>query len=232
MNHSSLKRVTLGLLALLIASLTFLSAVPAEAATPAHDQKLPPLPEWPVIGPVLKFLGITRQEPDPEPVQPTPDPSLPEYSIETTEDLAKLRDIEANQSVRVTATEDALNQMIKETLDANTSREASMVMSVQEDAVSLMIEADTQFIKETGQNIPGLNADTVSIDATLDVNANQCVPFVHITAMEVNRWSFGLRSVAQRTINARITEIWPDDLCLEGVFFTPGLVSIEGYRRP
>jgi len=208
------------------------AALPVEAATVYQDQGLPPLPEWPVIGPVLRFLGIVKEEPEPVPVTPTPNPNLPEYTIETMEDLETLQEIEDGQSVRIRATEEALNQIIKDTLDANTSRQASMVMKVDDGAVTVMIDADTELIKDAGQNIPGLNADTVSVEATLDVDPNQCVPFVNIMSMEVNRWSFGFRTVAQRTINTQIAEIWPDNLCLEGVFFTSGVISVEGYRRP
>ena len=232
MKSAMQKPIGFGVLALLIVASTFLTAVPVEAAPTTYDQNLPPLPEWPIIGPVLRFLGITKEKPAPEPVTPTPNPNLPEYSIKTIEDLNKLQEIEAGQSVRVTATEEALNQMIKEVLDTNTSGQASMVLTVQNDAVDLIMEADTELIEETGQSIPGLNADTVSVDATVDINANQCIPFLHIQSMSVNRWSFGFRAIAQRTINGRIGDIWPNNLCLEGVFFTPGLVSIEGYRRP
>jgi len=229
MTRSTCKRITLGLEVALIVLMALFTVVPVEAAT-TYDRNLPPLPEWPIIGPVLRFLGIAKEKP--EPVPATPNSNLPEYAIETVEDLKKLQDIEADQKVRITATEEALNRIIKETLDANTSRQASMVMTVNNGTVDLAIEADTELIKETGQNIPGLNADTVSMEATLDVDANECVPFIHITSMEVNRWGFGLRSVVQRTLNSRMTEVWPNNLCLEGVFFTPGLVSIEGYRRP
>ncbi len=232
MTHLTWKHVFLGFGAVLILMMTLFTAAPVEAAGAYRDRTLPPLPEWPVIGPILRFLGIAREEPEPQPVTPTPDPSLPEYKIETLGDLEKLQDIKTGQRVRVTATEEALNRIVKETLDANTSGRASMVMTVSDDLVTLMIQADTELIKETGQNIPGLNTETVSIEASIDVNANQCVPFVTITSMEVNRWSFGFRSVAQRTLNTQITEAWPNNLCLETVFFTPGLISVEGYQRP
>jgi hypothetical protein len=232
MAHSTLKHLYLGLTAALMVLTALSAALPVEAATAYRDQGLPPLPEWPVIGPVLRFLGIVKEKPEPIPVTPTPNPNLPEYTIETREDLEKLQEIETGQSVRIRATEEALNQIIKDTLDANTSRQASLVMKVGDGAVTVMIDADTELIKDAGQNIPGLNADTVSVEATLDVDPDQCVPFVNIMSMEVNSWSFGFRTVAQRTINTQVTEVWPNTLCLEGVFFTPGVVSVEGYRRP
>jgi hypothetical protein len=236
MIHPTQKCLKVGLGILMIGLMTLLTVVPVEAATTyeatVHDQSLPPLPEWPIIGPVLRFLGITKEKPEPVSAEPTPDPNLPEYRIETAGDLEQLQDIEDGQRVRINATEEALNAIVKETLKANTSDQASLVMTINDGTVDLAIEADTDFIKETGQNIPGLNADTVSIDATLDVDANQCVPFINITSMDVNNWGFGLRSVAQRTLNTQISEVWPDNLCLEAVFLTPGQVSIEGYRRP
>ena len=88
--------------ALLTTTTMFVSAQ-APAGAQAPESVLPPLPEWPIIGPVLRFLGII-QEPAPE-VLPTPDPSLPEFRIASLEDIDQLRDIETNKRVRVIATD-------------------------------------------------------------------------------------------------------------------------------
>jgi hypothetical protein len=67
--------------------------------------------------------------------------------------------------------------------------------------------------------------------ATLNVIGGSCRVYVEFKKIRVNRWSFGLRPVAERAINSRIPEIWPNDLCVERVLFWDGEAAVEGYYR-
>ena len=100
MTITKIKKFLLSMAAL---GVLFTAATPVAAANSGTARDLPPLPDWPVVGPVLRFLGIGGETPETTMPSATPDPSLPEYTIETIEDFAQLREVEDGQRVRITA---------------------------------------------------------------------------------------------------------------------------------
>ena len=220
---------------LLTTTTMFVSAqAPAGARAPAGaqapDAVLPPLPEWPIIGPVLRFLGII-QEPAPE-VLPTPDPSLPEFRIASLEDNDQLRDIETNKRVRVIATDTDLNQMIRDLLiEAGYSEDASLKVAFDDPMITVDAYAGSGVIEHIGIDIPASVRGNFDIFATFTVEAESCRPTLAFWEVKVNNWSFGLRPVANRLVNEQIPGLWPQEFCAESVIVMDGEAAVEGYLR-
>jgi len=212
----------------LLTTTTTLAGAYAPASTPGAV--LPPLPEWPIIGPVLRFLGII-QEAAPE-VRPTPDPSLPEYRITSLEDIAQLRDIETNKRVRVIATDSVLNQMIRGLLsEAGYSEDASLKVAFDDPMITADAYADAGIIEAFGVDIPASVRGNFDIFATFTVEADSCSATVAFGEVKVNNWSFGLRPIANRLINEQIPRFWPEEFCAESIIVMDGEAAVEGYRR-
>jgi len=204
--------------------------VGAQAPAGAPGAVLPPLPEWPIIGPVLRFLGII-QEAAPE-VRPTPDPSLPEYRITSLEDIAQLREIETDKRVRVIATDTDLNQMIRDLLsEAGYSEDASLKVAFNEPMITADAYAGAGIIERIGADVPASLRRNFDILATFTVEAGNCSPTVAFEKVEANSWSFGLRPVANRLVNEQIPKFWPEEFCAESVIVMDGEAAVEGYVR-
>ena len=205
---------------------------PAGAHAPAGTPGavLPPLPEWPIIGPVLRFLGLV-QEAAPE-VLPTPDPSLPEYRITSLEDIDQLHDIEANERVRIIVTDTDLNQMIRDLLsESGYSEDAGLKVTFDGPMITADAFADATIIERTGVDVPAALRTNFDVLATFTVEAGNCSVTVTFEEVKANRWGFGLRPAANRLINEQIPKFWPDELCVESVIVMDGEAAVEGYRR-
>jgi len=205
---------------------------PAGAQTPAGTPGavLPPLPEWPIIGPVLRFLGLVQEAP-PE-VLPTPDPSLPEYRITSLEDVDQLHDIEANERVRIIATDTDLNRIIQDLLsEAGYSEDAGLKVAFDGPMITADAYAGARIIEQFGVEVPASLRRNFDVHATFTVEAAGCTVIVTFEEVKANRWSFGLRPAANRLINEQIPKFWPDELCVENVIVMDGEAAVEGYRR-
>ncbi len=214
---------------LLTASTTLVSAQ-ASARAYSLGAVLPPLPEWPIIGPVLRFLGLV-QDAAPE-VGPTPDPSLPEYRITSLEDVEQLHDIETNRRVRIIATDTDLNQMIRDLLsEAGHSEAASLRVAFDDPMIAADAHVSTTIIDRAGVDVPAWVRGNFNILATFTAVASNCSVTVTFEEVKVNNWSFGLRPVANRLINQQILKFWPDEVCAESVIVMDGEAAAEGYRR-
>ncbi len=185
---------------------------------------------WPIIGPVLRFLGIL-QEATPE-VRPAPDPSLPEYRITSLEDIDPLRDIETYKRVRIVVAEADLNQMIRNLLsEAGYSEDASLKVAFDDPMITADAYAGTTIIERIGVDIPTSLRRNFDILATFTVEAGNCSLTVAFEKVKVNRWTFGLRPVANRLVNEQIPKFWPEEFCAESVIVTDGEAGVEGYLR-
>jgi hypothetical protein len=224
-------------LAVTIVSLLIVGVSPAgatglsEVGAPAAPSALPPLPEWPIIGPILRLLGLVEEEPEPAPV-PVPDPDLPEIRIAGIEDLDQLDGIDAGKSVRVIATEEDVNRMAREILDEHVGAGADLTVDFEVDEVTLQITANTALLEKSGLDIPASVRGDLNIATTLRAGTNGCRPTIEILALRVNRWSIGLRPIAQRALDARLSEVWPSELCVERILLMADEVAVEGYRLP
>ncbi len=214
----------------LLTTTTMFVSAQAPAGARAPGAALPPLPEWPIIGPVLRFLGII-QEAAPE-VLPTPDPSLPEYRITSLEDIDQLRDIETSRRVRVIATDTDLNQMIRDLLaEAGYGEDASLKVAFNDPMITAEAYAGAGVIERIGVDVPASLHKNFDILATFTVEANNCSVTVAFEKVEANSWSFGLRPVANRLVNEQIPRLWPEEFCAESVLVMDGEAAVEGYLR-
>jgi hypothetical protein len=202
----------------------------AVAASPggAVNRGLPPLPEWPIVGPLLQRLGVVEPE---APPPPTPSPDLPEYRIADFEDLDTLEEVEAGERVRLIATDEDLNRMIAELLRQNVDGEASARLDFDVNQVTVNVQADEGVLEQSGTELPRQVRGDLNVTATVNVMAGNCRVYVEFKKVRVNRWSFGLRPVVERAINTRIPEIWPEELCVENMLFWEGEAAVEGYYR-
>ncbi len=224
---------TLSLALLTLVLLTAATVAPAAAQEPAASAALtqywlPPLPEWPIIGPVLRSLGLVEAAQE---TLPVPDPARPEYRIRDFEDLDALDQIEEGRRVRFIAADEDLNRMIREILDENIGREATMTLRFEAHRLGVAIQADDALLDEAGVELPTRIRGNLDLAATLRLTSEDCVPRVAFEEIRLNRWSFGLRFIAQRLINARMPEMWPSTICVEQILLLPGEAAVEGYRR-
>jgi hypothetical protein len=192
--------------------------------------RLPPLPEWPLIGPVLRFLGVV-QEAAPETLH-TPDPSLPEFRISTLEDVDQLRSVEMNERVRIIIDDQDLNQIISEVLSsAGYSEDAGLKVTFDGPAITADAYASATLIERTGVDIPASIRGNFDVLATFTVEAADCSVVLTFEKVKANSWSFGLRSAANRLVNDQIPEYWPEEICVENVIVMDGEAAVEGYHR-
>lgn len=218
-------------------------ASPVRAVAYAHgngayaaraDAALPPLPEWPIIGPILRMLGVSAAEPE-QAAMPTPDPNLPEYRITSFEDMKAIDEIEPNERVRVIAADTDLNRMIVEVLqEADIVEDASLTLDFEPNLMDVDLRASGTLLDqiELPIEIPALLwGRNINATAAMDIEAVNCRINLNFKKVEVNNWSLGLRPLATRTINERIPDLWASDLCVEAVYLMAGEAAVEGYRR-
>ncbi len=224
---------------IVVTLLLFVAVAPAQAAPvlpasltqPSLATALPPLPQWPIIGPILKMLGVVPAQPPAE-ILPVPDPTLPEYRVSTLDDLNQLQDIEPGQHVRVVASDADLNQIAKQVLDEKVGSGASASVSFDTNLIAVQATGSADLIKQIGFDVPSLVRGTLTLSTTMTVSAANCRPVVQIQTLGVNGWSVGLRGIVQRGLNAQLPGMWPTDVCVEKVIVTPGEIAVEGYRVP
>lgn len=224
------KKMALSLLLALALLARSASVVGAEAL----NEKLPPLPEWPIIGPVLRMLGITAPEPEPE-AMPTPDPGLPEYRITSFEDMESLDQIALNERVRIVVTDGDLNRMVLELLqNADLVEDARLDLDFDPGLVTADLQASASLLERLDLqfDIPrALRGRSIDATATMGVEATGCSINVSFDKLRVNNWRLGLRPLATRMVNERIPDFWASEICVEAVFLADGEAAVEGYRR-
>lgn len=212
----------------IVTAVTVMCMLIAMPVSAAQDHgSLPPLPEWPIIGPLLRMLGLVKPTPPTPPPSPTPDPNLPEYRITTLEDIKELQDLEAGMRVRVVLAEKDANSLIAQLL----GQQATVTVSFEQGYLTLMATVDQSLLKHAGVDLPAIDDGELEIYITAAVRASGCQPMVTLNKVEISGWSLGLRTAAQRAIDERLPDIWPTQVCLEQVFLTPGQIAVEGYRR-
>ncbi len=219
------------LLLVAVAPVRAAPVLPGSLTQPSLATALPPLPQWPIIGPILKMLGVVPAQPPAE-IMPVPDPTLPEYRVSTLDDLNQLQDIQPGQHVRVVASDTDLNQIAKQVLDEEVGSGVSASVSFDTNLIALQAVGNTDLIRQIGFDVPALIKGTLTVSTTMTVSAANCQPVVQLQTLSVNGWSAGLRGIAQRGLNAQLPGMWPTDVCVEKVIVTPGEIAVEGYRVP
>jgi len=212
----------------LVLSLLLLSAtMPVQAAPSAAV--IPPLPEWPIIGPLLQRLGIGTPEPA-EIVELPEDLNLPHYPITTLDDIRALQDLQSGERVRVTATDAALTTIAREAIgDVSVVKSLNLTLSPGEAAFS--IEVDPSVLEDIDFNLPIKLRDTITLASTMSLTASGCQPILTINKVSINKWSIGLRGMAQRWLNEQLPSLWPHEICVERATLKSGEIAVVGYRR-
>lgn len=206
-----------------------MTVIPSPAgATATTTQSLPPIPEWPIIGPILKWLGVVSVE---EEEAPMPTPGLREIRIRSIQDAQALRDVQPGERVRIIASEDDLNAMMATAIAANISGNASVAVDFEPNLMNLVVHADESLLKGMADELPRQIQGDIDLDGAFYFEASACAVQVEIKKIRLNGWSFGLRPLAQRVINNRIPDLWPEELCVERVLLMDDEAAIEGYRR-
>jgi len=218
---------------LVVAALTMM-ATPVLAAGPvgfitASRLTLPPLPEWPVIGPLLVRLGVVEEAVEPAPV---PDPTIPEVRITTFDDLRQLEAVAAGERVRVISTEVDVNRIAQELLAQQAGERATFRVEFAPQVAVLDATVDASLVERFGVDLPGIVRGSLEGHAALGADAANCLPVIDIERLKVNGWSIGLSAIAQRIVDDRTAEVWPAEICVERILLMDGEAAVEGYRVP
>lgn len=203
-------------------------STPATALAQAPGPHLPPPPEWPIIGPVLRWLGFESQ------AEPTPtfDPNRPEYRISTVaEGQALWEELEPNTPVRIIVSQEAVNALIQERLQ-DVRELSSAGVTFEAGAVTLAATVERAALEREGIQLPFfLKARELSGQVTVAFGATNCSPTLTVKRVRIGRFSLPLRGMVQDSLNESLTQEWMPEICIERFFMLPGEFAVEGYRR-
>jgi len=212
----------------ILLSLFLLSAaLPVQAASSATA--LPPLPEWPIIGPILQWLGIVEPAPA-EIVELPEDLDLPQYSIETLDDILALQDLTSGERVRVTATDTALTAIAREAL-GNVKGVQNLALTFTPGKAAVYVEVDPSVLEEANLDLPINLKNTLKLEGVVSLDVSGCRATVVIEKVSVNKWSLGLKGLVQRWVNDELPGAWPSEVCVERITLNSGEIAVVGYRR-
>jgi hypothetical protein len=203
-------------------------AMPVYAAPNATA--LPPLPEWPIIGPILQWLGVVEPEPA-EIVELPEDLDLPQYPIETLDDILALQDLETGESVRVTATDTALTAIAQEALDKYTTGIQNFKLTFTPGEAAVYVEVDPSVLEDANLDLPINFKNVIKLEGVVSLDASGCRAIVTIKKVSVNKWSIGMRGVVQQWINEQLPDKWPSEVCVERITLKSGEIAVVGYRH-
>ncbi len=202
--------------------------LPVAASQEVGPATLPPLPEWPVIGPILRWIGVV-EEPEPDVnVMEAPLRDLPEYQIETWEDVEALQDIEAEQSVRIRAEAVTLNVLMAEALEDVSEVEAATV-AFAADTITLDVTLSRELLDRLDVEIPLVRKNRIQATATVVPEVAACQVTLTVQKLKVN--NVGMALLLGSVVNEAIRKNWPAEICLESLSVKPGEIVMEGYRR-
>jgi len=216
------------LVTIMLSLLLLSAAMPVQAASNATA--LPPLPEWPIIGPILQWLGVVEPEPV-EIVELPEDLNLPQYPIETLDDLLALRDLASDERVRVTATDTALTTIAREAVDKYTKGVQNLNLTFTPDKASVYVEVDPSILEEANLDLPINFKNTLKLEGVVSFGASNCQATVTIEKVSINKWSIGMKGVVQKWLNEQLPGLWPSEICVERVTLKSGEIAVVGYRR-
>lgn len=213
---------------LVLSLMLFSAAMPVYAAPQATA--LPPLPEWPVIGPILKWLGIVEEAPA-EIVEMPEDLDLPHYPIETLDDILALQDLEVEERVRITATDTALTTITRDLLDEHTTGIHNFSLTFAPGEATGYVEVDPVVLKDADFDLPVNFKNPIKLEGVVSLGASGCRATIIVEKVSVNKWSIGMRGLVQRWIDEELPGMWPSEVCVERITLKSGEIAVVGYRR-
>ncbi|MBN1260287.1 MAG: hypothetical protein JXB35_06360 [Anaerolineae bacterium] len=213
-----------------VLSLTLMTVTPVAAGPGAQQAQLPPPPEWPIIGPILRWLGIGEDAPA-EPL-PTPDPEMPSLVVESLEAAeAYWAEVAPGESVQFIVSETTANQIIDE---YTASFEGVRSADVQFDrgTVTGSAELDREIFADYDVQLPFfIQGATLNGAVTVRVGAAGCRPVITVEKVRVGKLGIPVKGIGQEMIDETIREEWPPEACIEDVYITPEQLVVVASRR-
>lgn len=201
----------------------------------AADPHLPPLPEWPIIGPVLTWLGIIKPEPEtllPEAVAPTPiptaTPTYPQYTIATLDDVYALENVEKQTTVRLIASEMDINTLITENITYIPGINHA-TLTLEEEIVAVDVRFDRAILQMLGIDLSVGDGNILNVTGRASLAVQDCRVTATLNQLKVN--GIGIKMLVGKQLNNLIEENWPDEMCVESLTVNKGEIVVEGYRK-
>ena len=219
-----------------LALLLFLTAAMAPSVTAApQGADLPPLPEWPIIGPILRWLGLVKAEPRTATpaITLTPPSAIKEYTPETIVDLTALwEEIAGGETVRVTLREATLQAMAERWIDPLPGVSGSLVEFTQGAITLSAIVDSSQLESYLGIDVPDfLVQGPTDVRLTFTARAEACAPQVEIESVALSGKELPLAGLVQRTLEEELAPLWKK-VCIEAIEITDDALIVEGHRIP
>ncbi len=193
---------------------------------------LPPFSQWPIIGPVLRWLGIGAAEPaEPEAtLMPTPETTLPKYTIKTMSDLEAVQQLPKQKTVQLTANEADINTLIANRA-AKIDGLDKLTVSLGDGEVSAFVQLQRELLEKNGVDVPFLKGDTFTAQGTVSFEVRGCEVRVNVESLTINGKDIGYTKFVQSLLNKQLSQYWPDEACVQSVTIASGEITVTGYRR-
>ncbi len=219
----------------------FLTATmaPVVAAAP-QGEALPPPPEWPIIGPILRWLGLVEGggavTPTPTPSTPSPSPAeVLTFEPETVEELIEFwKSAVVGETLRFVLKESTVQAMADRWLDPLPGLSRPTI-AFADGIITLSGEVETAKLKEyLGFEPPDfLIKGPIEIVITLSAGAEACRPQIAIETVELNGRRWPLAHTLQSMLDERLMPLWNEvPLCVERIEITDEALIVEGHRLP
>ncbi len=210
--------------------ISMLLSAPSAAYAAGHNDPIPPLTQWPILGPILRWLGLGENEAETSPTpRTTSTPPLPERRIASRADIEALAQLPPGERVRLVASETDLNAIIRDELDRIPEIEQAAVQFEEGHIVATGRIDPARIAQKYNVPIPANIAGDIEVAFTLSASA--CRPVVTVTALKIGGKTSPLRPLAQSIATDAINRNWPANGCLEQVIVTEGEIAVEGYVR-
>lgn len=204
-------------------------ATPVTVLADEHDPNLPPPPEWPIIGPVLRWFGFGETE---EPVAPAYNSDYPEHHISTPAEAEALwESLEPNVGVRVIISEEDVNAQLQEAL-RDVPWLSDTRVALEADGITFAATVERSALEREGVNLPFfIPGNQITGEVKIAVSSSNCDPIFTVKKVRIGKLGLPLRGLAQNALDENLQDDWLPEVCVERVFMRAGELAVEGYRR-
>ncbi|HOV47152.1 MAG TPA: hypothetical protein PLM06_00770 [Anaerolineae bacterium] len=204
-------------------------ATPTVALAYQHGPGLPPPPEWPVIGPILRWLGIIEETPA---EMPAFDPTYTEHRLTTLQDAQSLwESLEPEARVRVIVGQEDANAALQ-TAVQNVPGLDDVTLTFESGSVTLAATVKRSVLERQGVQLPFfITSQEIKGELQIALGAAECRPTLTVQKVRLGKIGLPLRSLAEEAFNEQMQQEWMSQVCIERVFMLPGEFAVEGYRR-
>ncbi len=212
---------------------------PVAASTGETD--LPPLPEWPIIGPILRWLGVVPKEevePDSARVTIPEESDLPEQRVTNVAEARALWEaLETGEEVRVLIADEDINAILAQEIE-DVPGFHSATLTTGTDETTLSVSAERELLEDVGGGLAVfITGENPEGTLTLSMTAANCRPVITVTGIRVNGRRLAVEDTVQALIDKAFDKGWREkswldnQVCIEAVRLTPGEIALEGYRK-